>query len=118
MYALLFLSVLCGVVYFVSSQGDNYALSYSRIRPFNGPVGNIILMECSNVVGGDLVRDPDFFRNRLLFDLPQMQVIDNLGVRFIVDRSSEGNYSCGRETGFGVDSSAPPMTIIGTYVCV
>lgn len=101
------LLTLSGTILLASAQGpQGYDLTVRR--PFADDI-NRILLECVDAFNGVLIEDPKFFRNGVLYNLPQRAVIPNMGVRFVVDRSSEGNFSCGEEG----RTSVPAATIVG-----
>ena len=69
-------------------------------------------MMCREIQSGTIVTDADFFRNGELYELPDRQELDQ-GVQFVVDRSSEGLFTCGEHQRFGVRASGPPLAIVG-----
>ena len=98
---------LCAAVFVASAQED-YDLVFSR------PAGdNTIVMTCTAPPDIEPLLDADFFRNGLLYDLPQRVNFPGAGVRFVVSPSSEGNFTCGRENSFSRIISNPPLTIVG-----
>ena len=105
----LLLLTFIGTMWVSSTQGQrgDFVLRFSR------PVSNFpnrILMECRDSFDDTLVPEPNFFRNGLPFSLPNRMDI-SLGVRFDVDRTAEGNFTCGVEG----RTSTPPMTIVSKY---
>ena len=89
-----------------SIHGQKYVLRFLRPLPTDP---NRILLECRSVSDDTLVLGASFFRNGLPYNLPDGEVIPNLGVRFVVDKWSEGNFTCGEEG----QISTPPQTIVG-----
>lgn len=70
---------------------------------------NRILLICSDASNGELVLNALFFRNGLQYDIPDRADIPGRGVRFVVDRTSEGNFTCGEQG----STSTPPRAIVG-----
>ena len=106
----LLLLAFIGTMWVSSTQGQrgDFVLRFSR-RIQNLP--NRILMECRDSFDDTLVPEPSFFRNGLPFSLPNIRDIPGFGVRFDVDRTTEGNFTCGEEG----RTSTPPMTIVSKY---
>jgi hypothetical protein len=97
---------------FVEGQAGFTLRVIRPLRLNNNP--NLIIMECRDSSDDTLVLDALYFRNGLQYELPNAMVVNRVGVRFVVDRSSEGNFTCG--TGEESFRSSPPITIIGKAV--
>lgn len=100
------LLVLISTILLASALGQrSYDLTFRRLPNDI----NRILLVCVDASNGELVLDASFFRNGVLYTFSQGAVIPRLGVRFVVDRSSEGNFTCG-EVG---RTRSPGQTIVG-----
>lgn len=114
---LLLLLTLTGTLV-CTGQEAGYHLSFTRISHSVGDC-NRILLECIFSYNGTLALGASFFRNGTLYDIPGATAVTGRGVRFVVDRYSEGNFTCGVEG----STSSPPQTIVGelseiVYLCV
>jgi hypothetical protein len=65
---------------------------------------NHVIMKCKDSFYATLVLNALFFRNGLRYNA----MVSLMGVSFVVDRSSEGNFTCGDER-----IRSPPVTIVG-----
>lgn len=97
---------------FSQGQPAGYDLTFSR--PVSDSIINRILLRCADTLDDTLIEDAKFFRNGVRYDLPRKEVVSGSGssqsgVSFVVDRLSEGNFTCGVE---GI-TSVPDQTIVG-----
>lgn len=93
---------------FTGGQQVGYHLSFMRIQ-IDMEV-NRVLLRCIFTYNNSLAVNANFYHNNELFNkLPQRRNISE-GVIFIVDRQSEGDFTCGEGDSLISD---PPQTIVG-----
>ena len=87
-----------------------YDLTFSR----SSLEVNTVRLTCALLPENVIATGVDFFRNGRPFLLLQSsRIASQGGVAFVVDRSSEGSFTCGRKTSSEWVQSTPPKSIIG-----
>ena len=93
---------------FTGGQQVGYHLSFMRVQV--DMEVNHVLLKCIFAFNNSIAVNANFYRNdELCNDLPRRRNVSGQGVTFIVDRQSEGDFTCG-ESGLVSD---PPQTIVG-----
>ena len=93
---------------FTGGQQVGYHLSFMRVQV--DMEVNRVLLECIFAFNNSIAVNANFYRNDELYNnLPQRRNFSQ-GVVFIVDRQSEGDFTCGESSGLVSD---PPQTIVG-----
>lgn len=113
-YRLMSLLLLTLVLSLEVAAQTSQLFDFSATRPSSQNV-NTIRLTCSDLNSGAVITDSVTFLNNSVVELPNAQRLTNGSLLFVINRTLEGSYACGR-TGFNKQISNS-VTLVG-MLCV